>query len=341
MNTYDEIYDIRVANKADIESIMSFIELYWKKDHILARNRAFFEYEFCEDDGTVNFIVAIKKETHTLEGIAGFLRTSHDVECMDVWGCMWRAKEGNIPFLGVELVKRMEYLTKCRYYVGTGMNPKTSLPLMKRVLHCVIGRMKQYYFLGKYNDFKIAKIINVPKSYPRIIDDKNLSVRQINSFNEIINKYDFEKNKSNIPYKDSKYVEKRFFQHPIYQYVIFGIYRTGKLIAFFVSREDEAKGRKVLRIVDYYGKQECFGTLFTFFDKIVAERHYEYIDFYCEGFEEKYILDAGFLLRTEEDRNIIPNYFHPFVQRNIEITTHAPCKGVMFYKADGDQDRPN
>lgn len=341
MNAYDEIYDIRIANRNDIESIMMFIQLNWNKDHIFARNRAFFEYEFCENDGTVNFIIAIKKETHTLEGTAGFLRTSHDTECMDVWGCMWRAKEGNVPFLGVELVKRMEYLTKCRYYVGTGMNPKTSLPLMKRVLHCVIGRMKQYYFLGNYDEFKIAKIVNLPYRKPKVNEDRRVVIKQIDHINDIERDYRFEDYKKCVPYKDAMYVEKRFFKHPIYRYMIYGIYVDEKLPAFFVTREDSANGRTVLRIVDYYGEQKCFGELYHFFERMVRENNYEYIDFYCEGFDETYLLEAGFVLRAEDDANIIPNYFHPFVQTNVEITTHAPFSDVKFFKADGDQDRPS
>ena len=33
---------IRFAEKDDITAIMAFIDRYWKKDHILARDRDFF-----------------------------------------------------------------------------------------------------------------------------------------------------------------------------------------------------------------------------------------------------------------------------------------------------------
>ena len=43
----------------------------------------------------------------------------------------------------------------------------------------------------------------------------------------------------------------------------------------------------------------------------------------------------------ENDENVIPNYFAPFVQENVEIFFHAPNEEIVFCKADGDQDRPN
>lgn len=43
----------------------------------------------------------------------------------------------------------------------------------------------------------------------------------------------------------------------------------------------------------------------------------------------------------ENDTNIIPNYFSPYVAENIDIYVGAKYKGAVFFKADGDQDRPN
>lgn len=339
MNRYDEIYEIRLARKDDIENIMLFINTYWKENHILATNREFFEYEFLEDNGDVNFALAVKRETQSLEGVQGFLKTSQDESCMDVWGCIWRVKEGNMPFLGMELVARMEHMSGCRYHLGAGLNPKTTVPLLKGMWHCVIGKMKQYYFLGRCEEFKVAKIVHFPEQHG--IQVENVDVRQIVSIKEIQEKFDFEKYKENVPYKDAFYIDKRFFRHPIYRYSVYGIFVEDYIKAFFVIREEEGCGRKVLRIVDFVGEQKCFGNLYIFFRNLVQEGEYEYIDFYCENFEEDYLLDAGFVLRTENDTNIIPNYFHPFEQRNVEISTHAPLKGALFCKADADQDRPN
>ncbi len=43
---FDELYEIRLATPNDIDNIMAFLKEYWDKNHILAINRDFFEYEF-------------------------------------------------------------------------------------------------------------------------------------------------------------------------------------------------------------------------------------------------------------------------------------------------------
>lgn len=339
MSRYDEVYEIRLARKDDIPVIMEFIDTYWKKGHILAENREFFEYEFLEEDGTVNFALAIKRETGSLEGIQGFLKASEGKTGTDIWGSLWKVKDGNMPFLGMELTLRMNRLCECKHSLGVGLNPDTAVPLLRRMHHRVMGKLKQYYFLGDCDEFKIAEIVHLPERHGRQVE--NADVRRVNSIEELQERFDFAKCKETVPCKDAYYIGKRFFRHPIYHYDTYGIFSGERIEAFFVVREEEVFGRKALRIVDFLGEQKRFGELYLFFLGLVREKEYEYIDFYCEGFEEAYILDAGFVLRTENDGNIIPNYFHPFERRNIEIYTHASVEGALFFKADADQDRPN
>ena len=60
------------ATHDDIDSIMNFINDYWKKNHILARDRNFFEYEMCSDKAT-NFVIAVNDETGVLDAIEGYI----------------------------------------------------------------------------------------------------------------------------------------------------------------------------------------------------------------------------------------------------------------------------
>lgn len=336
---YDEKYIIRLAAKEDIAQIMTFIDTYWKKGHILAVNRSFFEYEFLEPNGSVNFILAIDRQQDTLEGILGYLKASHDEECMDIWGSIWKVKEGNIPLLGLELSIRLEEMV--RYKLGIGANPKTTISIMKILPNRKAGKMKHFYRLCKKQDFHIACIEYLPKSAAVNGSAAELSVeiQEINDFKAFDENYTELLNKDSIPYKDKNYIRRRFFEHPIYEYKVYGISTEGRSKAIIVFREETVDDRKALRIVDYVGEQSCFGCLGSFFDSM--KEQYEYIDFYCMGFEERYIYEAGFTLRKDDDANIIPNYFHPFEQRNVDIWVHYPVDGVLFCKADGDQDRPN
>ena len=72
---------------------------------------------------------------------------------------------------------------------------------------------------------------------------------------------------------------------------------------------------------------------------------YEYIDIFSLGLSEKILSKAGFIKINKKRKNIIiPNYFEPFIRRNIDIkyfTDLKNLKNLRIFKSDGDQDRPN
>jgi len=337
-NAYDEKYDIRLAKSTDIPAIMNFIENNWKSGHIMAVDRTFFEYEFLEEDGTVNFILAIDRNKGTIEGLNGILKASHDKEHLDAWGSIWKVLPGNMGLLGAEIIKRRIPLINCRNSIGVGDNPKTAIPVLRRILKEYTGKMMHYYMLAEREDFKIARIDH----YPSVkINGSAASYIKFESFNALQERFEFEKYKDCVPYKDSWYIEHRFFKHPIYHYEVYGIEMDQKVDAIFVLRYQEYQGRIAVRFVDYIGEQERFAELGTFFHELLKADDFEYVDFYCGGFSAGPILLAGFTPVEENDTNIIPNYFAPFVQENIDIWVDSTCEKTVFTKADADQDRPN
>lgn len=347
MNKYDERYEIRLANQNDIDSIMEFIDKHWKKNHILSKDKELFKYEYL-DDNCVNFVLAIDKAKASIEGILGFIRSSKtsDPNKKDIWGSMWKVKDekNNLPLLGVELAKRIYNLTNCRTYISSGTNPKTAVPIRKLIFGDSIGKMNHYYYLNPFIDeYKIAVVKENKFNNDEIKSNNKLNtkIRQFKSINEV-NKYFSIEDIDSIPYKDSWYFNKRYFNHPYYDYLVYGLeYKNQNIEALLVAREVAANGRKILRIVDFIGNQESFSGLENEIYKLFVEREYEYIDFYTHGFDEEMILKSGFRLRDEEDLNIIPNYFEPFLQENIDLWVHYEFKNTLFFKADGDQDRPN
>lgn len=339
MSVLDKKYDIKFANLNDVDKIMSFIEKEWKSNHILATNRDFFLYEFA-DGNHIHMIVAENRETKELDGILGYLPASRDEEYLDIWGVMWKVtdKRHVEPFLGIELMKRLIKETRCRTEIGIGANPKTSIPLLKMMLGFWIGKMKHYYMISDNKEFKIAKVEKVRTS--KRLSLHTYTLKRYNNINELNLDFDFEKRKEIRPYKDSWYVNKRFFNHPIYKYDIYGACNNqGETEAIVICRQVECNGSKILRIVDFIGNQKAFSGLYDAFERMLKE--YEYIDFYCYGLEDEYIKNAGFIEKDEQDVNIIPNYFEPFVQCNVDIWVNSSNSGCVFFKADGDQDRPN
>ncbi len=345
MNQYDDQYEIRLATSADIDMIIQFIDQHWHKEHIMAKDRQLFEYEFVDGD-SVNFMLAIDKKQHTLEAMAGFLLCSHtqDISKKDVWGSFWKVNTShkNMTFLGVEIMKRLMEQLQCRCHLGIGINPSTTIPIRKFVFHEKTAKLKHYYFLNSAfeNDYKIAiikkyKYKQIQSAIPRTRYTKFHNIDEIRSCFDI-NRLDA------IPKKDFWYINKRFFQHPYYSYLVYGLQtREHKTEALIIMREVEQFGRKALRIVDYIGEQSLFAGTYKLWTLFMKESQYEYIDFCTFGFHEEFILSAGFFLRDESDENIIPGYFEPFVQENIDIWVRYSLDGTLFFKADGDQDRPN
>ncbi|MBE5946746.1 MAG: hypothetical protein E7259_07395 [Lachnospiraceae bacterium] len=339
MNDYDKEYIIRLANKEDITEIMTFIDEYWKKGHIMAQNREFFEYEFLQSDGTVNFVLAFKKETMKLEGVLGFLYSSEKKEKRDVWGSIWKVREGNMPMLGVEILKKMEELSGARYDIGIGANPNTTIPIMKLYFKRVTDKMRQYYRLShiKKDDFKIARIEEIPVVSSSTKVAEVFRIETIEEFKKVISPVLFD---MQIPYKDYNYIDKHYYKHPIYNYKVWGI-KKDIVDAFFVTREQEFEGKIAMRIIDYVGNQDMFSCTSNFWEKILKLPQYEYVDFYSYGFSDTSMKEAGFTCIKGNDTNIIPNYFQPYICKNIDIWIHTPYENVVIFKGDGDQDRPN
>ena len=90
-----------------------------------------------------------------------------------------------------------------------------------------------------------------------------------------------------------------------------------------------------------------FQELSIFFSLIDLIKKYsaEYIDFYSYGMKSNYIIKAGFINRKKYQNLIIPEYFEPFVKKNIDLMygykTSIKYPLVRLFKADGDRDRPS
>ena len=338
MSAYDDRYEIRLAGYPDIEDIMDFISHNWKKDHILARDRRLFEYEFLEEDGSVNFALAIDREKSSIEAISGFLRASHDPQNLDIWGVMWMTRPNNMTLLGVELLKRRDNMVKCRTSMGVGDNPDTAIPLVQKIMHRYVAKMKQYYILADRQDYKIA-VVNERKK--KECADKKHKIIHFASIDELTEAYNLKKNVMHIPYKDSRYIDHRYFGHVAYTYDVCGIVHGEAVTAVIILRREQLGDRHAVRIVDYIGDQSAITGIAWYFDELLEEKGCEYIDFYNMGFEDEYLDQAGFILREPSDPNILPNYFHPFVRENIDIWVDSTDQDTCFFKGDADQDRPN
>ncbi len=337
---YDRKYDIRLAEREDIPAIMRFLDENWRKGHIMATSRELFEYEYVHGN-EVDFVIAVEKERKSIEGIFGFLRCT-EKRTGDLWGSMWKVREDpdNMKLLGVELARRVYDLTGCRSHIGNGANPKTTIPLRKIFFRDKTAKMKQYYRLNPaVEEYRIPlvrdrRIPEKPEGAPAY------TLRKLETFEEFRKAFDPEKAEE-IPRKDGWYVRHRFYEHPVYRYDVYGACdEAGECRAVFMCREVCAEGAKALRIVDWIGEFRMLEGLYDAIGELAAARGCEYTDFFEYGIPDAYLEKAGFRDRDNTD-NIIANHFEPFQRANNDIWVHFREDGTAFFKADGDQDRPN
>ena len=336
-NRFDERYEIRLAHYEEIPEVMNFINSFWKENHILAKDRAFFEYEMVIN-GVVDFVIAKSKLTGQIEGIHGFLPCSESKDKLDIWGVIWKTIPEAMPMLGMELKKRTIQVTCARTELGVGANSDTSVPLLNRIFHYYTAKMKHYYRLAERDNYKIA-IVN-HKEILKTRMDTTIQYKKLSSVEELERFFDFSTVADCIPYKDSWYYERRFYRHPKYSYELWGLTDNEKK-AVVVIRKQECNGETAVRIVDYLGNHELFSYAGEFLDNLLEIA--EYVDFYFDGFEEEFVKAAGMQEVIDNDTNIIPDYFNPFEQRNVDIYVDSSDRNnkCIFFKADGDQDRPS
>ena len=330
-----ENYTIRYATKEDIPNIKRFIDENWKKNHILTRKEDFFEWQYTSDK--LDYVLGIDADGN-IQGMLGFI-SYDDNDDRDIATSMWKANAGT-SFLGIKLLMYVMDKEPHRTLFSPGINVKTTRDIYER-MQFKMGRMNQWYRLRKVESYVIAKIVDarIPKY---ILACETVAVRYF-AFEDLKEDFDFEKHvsKQSVPYKSLSYLKRRYFEHPIYEYLIYGIKQDGsETNAVIVLRIQECNGAKALRFVDCIGNTEVLGNITHILDELLDEFNTEYIDMYEKGGDSNILQKAGWIKLDETD-NIIPNYFSPYEQINVDINYCTSDENIVLFRGDGDQDRPN
>jgi len=331
---------ITIAKLDDADKIMKFIDNEWKKGHILAKNKSFFLYEFANRD-ELNFVIS--KIEGQINGILGFLKSASD-DNATVWTTIWKVSKSNgSPMLGIHL---LNYLCAQGYksVMSNGINHATEE--IYNYLGFNVGELNHYYIPNQRLDtYKIAKFPNAKFNNDfNIQKNGSLALKKI-KVEDLLNNFLFTNKSFRNPYKDFNYFKKRFFDHPIYNYEVYGVFREAELLSILVARVVEEKKSSCIRVVDFYGQEESLSTFIWYlYQKMHSEGH-EYIDFLCFGLDEIFLKNLGFTkLKKIQNEIVIPNYFEPFIQSNVNIKFFSNTENLndlRIYKADGDQDRPS
>lgn len=325
---------IRFVKEADISGIMDFIDNYWRKGHILGTNTDFFRYEHLLDEG-VTYVISEDTEGK-INAILGYI--PYGKKKRDIMTVMWKANHTANPSLGLDLFYFLLQNADGRIIASPGSNRK--LRGLYTYLGYQFGKMTQWYRLRRKEEYKIVRIADSRIPQP---SGQQSEFRKYETWEELTADFDFEAyyKTDPKPLKEDWYVKKRYFFHPIYEYDIYGVTDDShKVSAIFVCRPVHINGSCVLRLVDCIGDPEKIKSATAMIDHLLAQYDAECADCYEAGVPDSFFLEAGWI-KTEETENIIPNYFAPFVQENVDIYYFSTDPDVILFKGDGDQDRPN
>ena len=212
-----------------------------------------------------------------------------------------------------------------------------SLNILK-ILGFQTGTLSHYFIYNpQIKDPKIIKLYDIKNIFKK----KNFNIKNIN-FREIKKIPRIKVNLSNKFRKDHSYLINKYFKHPIYKYSIFEMLKDGKKIGLFVTRNIRIKKRNIIRIVDYIGDLKNLTYLPSVIFDLVKKKNSEYADFFFND-NPKYKKHLKNFFENQYDKeNIIPNYFEPFVKKNIILNYAINTKKfIPIFKGDCDQDRPN
>jgi hypothetical protein len=329
---------IRRAGVEDIPLIMDFLDKYWEKNCLLSYDRAFFEYEHLVGN-EVDFVIALNKKTGSLDAVEGLIRCSARADA-DAFAVMWVAKpRSGTPFLGLAVSEQLPTLCGFRNFAGVGLREDTAVRICTELISGTVEKLNHYYRLGNPAEYAVAVIAKEARVLPQISGNRLIPIP---TFEHALRWFDFDKLPDTVIYKDAWYMKRRYYEHPYYKFHVWGIRRaSGVVEALLITRVVRCKNTLILRIVDFWGDEEALIGIGSDLDIIMRQYPIEYTDFYCYGLSGEILREAGFVLRDENDPNIIPNHFEPFEQKNVDIyISSGNMNGIRLFKGDADQGRP-
>lgn len=339
------IYTIELCSEKNKPQLIEFIRKYWKEDHVFVKSDELFRFQHYNSvDNNYNFYVGINSLTNEIDGVTGVIPLAHydpDLKKYnDTWGGIWKIRpdvhNDEIALLGLMLFETFDAYNS---HASIGMSPIAWK--LHKLRKYTMGYMNQYFILNdECTDFHVA---DVPvKCQGRNKHFKSTSEYKLVELENLNGLTDKDIQHSYFPMKSLRYLISRFQLHPIYKYHFWGIYSGNTLHAILIGRIISVEGHIVIRIMDVYGKLEGLTSIYSEVQKLLKEHHAEYLDCLNYGIEPSVFDELGFDLLDVNGDLIIPNYFEPFLKKNIALNCAYKANfHYTMFKGDSDQDRPN
>lgn len=330
--------NIRLAKYSERTLILDFINEHWQENHIFVRWPELFD-DYHKDGDFINYMIAIDEETKKIYGVCGFIYANRNRR-PDIWLALWKTIPSGIPSLGMDLVNHIYETLNVHTLACCGICKEVK-PIYE-FMGYKTGTLKHYYRLNSLKQYVIAcikdkTITNIEYPDQAVL----LPLPTEEDFRKHV-VYSIKEFQQSVPYKDSEYLIKKYYHNITYQYNVYGICKQNRVDAVIVFKTVFHAGSRALRIVDFLGNEKSLLDVGQQINDLLILNGAEYVDIYEHGLADETLKRIGFTELNECNENIIPNYFEPFEQTNVNIHFFSnKIENFRMFKADGDQERPN
>jgi len=345
---YQKSYDIKFCDLNEIGNVVEFIDQHWKKGHILVQSRELMDWQHKDIvNNRYNFVLARHRESGKIHAILGFITTQFfdpKIKKVLLWGAIWKTRDDlNASGLGIMLYYHLKTNIDIETICISGISEEAQSNY--KSLGFTVGQENQYFFPNPImKHFRLAQGI-----------EKYQSANLHNSNGWTIKALSYDDYKSidkgtecftyDSQYKSKEYYEKRYYLHPIYKYFFYAIIQNESVKAIMVLRESTANNSACIRLVEYIGNYMFLSNVKGSINELLTKGNCEYMDIVVTGVNDHILSNAGFTNIRSDSSILIPNYFEPYLAKNIDIgyayTSINPNYHLVITKGDADQDRPS
>jgi hypothetical protein len=245
-----------------------------------------------------------------------------------------------IPFLGIDMIRELKSQTISNSYCVVTTNPITLAPYVKRFLQHHVGKFDHLYIAN--SNLKEYKILSGDILTPKLESKKSfIELKEIFHFDSILGMRCIGENQINLPYKSLAYLNRRYFSHPIFKYRFFNLLNTlDGQEALIIAKVERVSERSALRIIDFIGPLDMLNNLSYRLNDLIKSEGHEYADLFCSNASSFLSGDHCFSDRRKS-KCIVPHYFYPYFRENIDVLYETDMLEYVYFKGDGDGDRPN
>lgn len=341
--------EIRFATVADRPALIDFLRDHWRADHVFVKAPQLLDWQHLAADGqTINFMIAV--QDGRLLAVNGIIPTSHFdpalAEHRQIFKGIWKvADDCELPGVGLALLLRLRSLVKPSLVGIVGLSKAAAT--IYRAMGYQSGRMGQFVLFA--DDGQVCRIAaHVPVGHGVAAPGGGVVLRALDEAGlDALGTPGEAPFAAFTPVKSRRYLLNRYVRHPWYAYRLHAIEQHGVLVGYVVLRVNQANDAKALRIVDLICPDAVLGFLGPELQRLRREAGAEYVDLVGFGYDATALARAGFLDRRACPGLVVPNYFEPFVQANVDLDfaclQQADPDGrlLRLVRGDGDQDRPS